>query len=365
MRSFTGDRMFFFLTMALTLVGLAAFTSATLGLLAREHASISKDLLVQTGFGFGVGFIGLFFARSLSLASLKRYSFVIFGASLLITLAVFIPGVGVHSGGATRWISIGFTTIQPAELLKIGYILALAALLSTNAREIRSFRKGLVPFVILIGLPAIILLAQPNTSTTIVLALTGGLMYFSAGAPFRDFGLLLLGLILVLVLLVSFRPYVRDRVLTFFHPEARSLGAGYQIQQSLIAIGSGGFVGRGFGQGVEKFNYLPEPDGDSIFAVFAEETGFIGSVLLILLFFSLFARGVVIAGHARDLFGGLVALGASSLILIQTSINVGAMLGIIPLTGLPLPFVSHGGTAFVVMLFLCGLVLNVSSQSSR
>ena len=206
------------------------------------------------------------------------------------------------------------------------------------------------------------LLAQPNTSTTLLIISTGMVMYFVAGAPWRDFGILVLGAVVALGLVVLIRPYVLERIKTFIDPSANSLSSGYQIQQSLIAIGSGGFFGRGFGQSVEKFNYLPEPSGDSVFAVFAEETGFIGATILLALFVALAARGIVIAGNSRDLFGGLVALGFSFIIVLQAFINMCAMLGIIPLTGLPLPFVSHGGTALMAILIMCGLVLNVAAN---
>ena len=187
-------------------------------------------------------------------------------------------------------------------------------------------------------------------------------MYFVAGAPLRDFGILALVLVLAFGAVVLVRPYVLQRIETYLHPSANALSSGYQIQQSLIAIGSGGVLGRGFGQSVEKFNYLPEPDGDSVFAVFAEETGFVGAALLLALFLGLVARGIVIAGDSRELFGGLVALGFSFLIILQTFINICAMLGLIPLTGLPLPFVSHGGTALLAVLIMCGLILNVAAH---
>lgn len=187
-------------------------------------------------------------------------------------------------------------------------------------------------------------------------------MYFVAGAPWRDIGVLILGTVLVLGVLIMARPYVLTRIKTFINPSENSLGSGYQIQQSLIAIGSGGLLGRGFGQSVEKFNYLPEPAGDSVFAVFAEETGFVGASVLLTLLIALVARGIVIAGNSRDLFGGLVALGFSSLIMVQIFINISAMLGIVPLTGLPLPFVSHGGTALMAVLLMCGVILNVAAH---
>jgi cell division protein FtsW len=187
-------------------------------------------------------------------------------------------------------------------------------------------------------------------------------MYFAAGAPWRDFGILAICATLALVVIVLARPYVLERVKTFIDPSANSLSSGYQIQQSLIAIGSGGFFGRGFGQSAGKFNYLPEPNGDSIFAVFAEETGFVGTMILVIFFVALAARGIVIAGTSNNLFMGLVALGFSCIIILQAFINIGAMLGIIPLTGLPLPFISHGGTALVAVLIMCGLILNVASN---
>jgi cell division protein FtsW len=223
-------------------------------------------------------------------------------------------------------------------------------------------KRGLLPFAAFLAVPSALLLAQPNTSTTLLILATGAAMYFVAGAPWRDFGILALGVIIALCVVIYLRPYVLDRIETFLNPTANSLSSGYQIQQSLIAVGSGGVFGRGFGQSVEKFNYLPEPSGDSVFAVFAEETGFVGATLLLALFVALAARGVVIAGKSRDLFGGLVAFGFSFIIIFQAFINIGAMLGIIPLTGLPLPFISHGGTALMAVLLMCGFILNVAAH---
>ena len=362
MRLVFGDRLFFFLVLTLALLGFAIFCSATLGLLARETSSISKDILIQAGLGFGIGLIAFFIARAIPLARLRKWAPALFVLSLIATALVFVPGIGFNAGGATRWINLGFTTMQPAEFLKIGFVLFLAWWLSAHARELRNVRKGLLPFIAILAVPAALLLAQPNTSTTLLLIMTGGMMYFVAGAPWRDFGILIAIAVICLGLVVVARPYVLERVKTFMNPGENALTSGYQIQQSLIAIGSGGLAGRGFGQSVEKFNYLPEPDGDSIFAVFAEETGFIGALILVALFMGLAARGIVIAGNSRDLFGGLVAFGFSFLIIFQAFINMGAMLGMIPLTGLPLPFISHGGTALVAVFLMCGLILNVAAH---
>lgn len=365
MKLFSGDRVFVLLVMGLALLGLATFSSAALGLLARETSSVSRDILLQAGLGFGLGLIVFMLARSVPFASLKRYAPHIFIGTLILTALVFVPGIGFHSGGATRWINLRFTTLQPAEFLKIGFVLALAWWLAPRARQLKDPRKGLLPFLAFLAVPAAILLAQPNTSTTMLLVVTGMVMYFAAGAPWRDFALLVLSAALVLGIVIMVRPYVLERVKTFIDPSANSLSSGYQIQQALIAVGSGGLLGRGFGQSVEKFNYLPEPDGDSIFAVFAEETGFLGAVLLLTLFVALAARGIVIAGNSTDLFGGLVATGFSFLIIFQAFINISAMLGIIPLTGLPLPFVSHGGTALAATFLMCGLILNVAARGQK
>jgi cell division protein FtsW len=365
MTSALGDRVFFALALALALAGLAIFSSATLGLLARQGSSISQDILVQAGLGLGAGFVALIVAARVPLTYVKRGAPYIYAATLLFTALVFVPGIGFSAHGATRWINVGFTTIQPAEFLKIGFILALAWWLAPRAKKLRDPRLGLIPLGAIGGIAAVLLLLQPNTSTTLLLVATGGAMYFAAGGPWRDFGVVVVVAIVALGVVAVARPYVRDRIETFFNPAADPLGHGYQIQQSLIAIGSGGALGRGFGQSVQKFNYLPEPDGDSVFAVFAEETGFVGAALLIALFVGFAARGIVIAGNARDLFAGLIALGFSFLLIFQAFINISAMLGLIPLTGLPLPFISHGGTALLAALVMCGLILNVARAPGR
>ncbi len=362
MKFVSGDRMFLMLVFSIALAGLAIFSSATLGLLARENSSVSRDILLQAGLGLGLGFLAFLLARAVSLAWIKRFAPYIYALTILFSVLVFVPGIGFYAGGATRWIDLGFTTVQPAEFLKIGFVLALAWWLAPRARQLENIRKGLFPFIALLAVPTILLLAQPNTSTAFLLLATGAVMYFSAGAPWRDFGILALFAVSMLGVVIFMRPYVLERVQTFLNPSANSLSSGYQIQQSLIAIGSGGLLGRGFGQSIEKFNYLPEPAGDSVFAVFAEETGFLGSAILLALFIALSARGIVIAGNSRDLFGGLVALGFSFIIILQVFINIGAMLGIIPLTGLPLPFVSHGGTALMAVLLMCGFILNVAAH---
>lgn len=357
-----GDKLFFLLVLTIALLGFAIFASATLGFLARETSSVSKGILIQAGIGFGVGLVAFLLARAISFSWVKKIAPYLFLASLSFTALVFVPELGFRAGGATRWIDLGFTTVQPAEFLKIGFVILLAWWLAPRARDLSNIRKGLVPFVVMLSVPVLLLLSMPNTSTAFLLIVTGVAMYIVAGAPWRDLGILALIAAVGLTAVLMVRPYTLERVKTFLDPSANALGSGYQIQQSLIAIGSGGVAGRGFGQSVEKFNYLPEPDGDSVFAVFAEETGFVGALILLGLFIALAARGIVIAGNSRDLFGGLIAFGFSFLIILQAFINIGAMLGMIPLTGLPLPFISNGGTALVAVFIMCGLILNVAAH---
>ena len=365
MQTLSGDRTFLAIVSILALGGLAIFSSAALGLLARTSGAVSHEILSQALLGLGGGIIAFIIARRVPLAYIRKAAPYAFGASLFLTLLVFIPGLGTYANGATRWINVGFTTIQPAEFLKIGVVLLMAWYLAKYAKHLKDLRYGIGAFLVITGIPAVVLLLQPNTSTTLLIASTAAVMYFAAGAPLRDFGILVLVALLAAGAVLTIRPYALQRVMTFIHPSADSLDSSYQIQQSLIAVGSGGFAGRGFGESVQKFNYLPEPDGDSVFAVFAEECGFIGAVILVVLFAALAARGIVIAGESRDMFGGLIALGLSWLIAFQAFVNMSAMLGVIPLTGLPLPFVSHGGTALLVVLACAGLILNVAAHRKQ
>jgi cell division protein FtsW len=354
------DTLLLILTGLLVAGGFLIFVSASLGLLARSGASFSSVAFSQILFGIVGGSIALFFMSNLHYKHLRKYAFYIFCAGVLATLAVFIPGLGASHGGATRWISIGGFSLQPAELLKISFIIFIAAWLSSTRDVITTFMHGTLPFVGFMSIVGGVLLLQPDTDTFLVMAAAGTAMFLVAGGRWRDVGgMLLLGIILI-VIIATARPYIKDRLTTFLNPEADPLGSGYQIQQSLIAVGSGGVSGRGFGQSIQKFEYLPEPIGDSIFAVYAEEFGFIGGIILITLFLSFTFRGYKIAAQAPDLFGTLLVIGCMTLIVCQAFLNIAAMLGVAPLSGLPLPFISHGGTALLATLTMVGIVLNVS-----
>lgn len=361
----SGDRVFAFIVAILVIGGAGIFLSAALGLLARENVSLSHIAITQLLLGLVPGLLALAFMRFLPPVWLMRGVLPLYILSILLTCLVFVPGLGVHAGGATRWIDLGPVTVQPAEFLKIGVILMFALYLARMKDKIQDWRYGILAYGAIVGLPVIVLLAQPNTSTVLIIGATTAALYFLARAPLRDFAILALIAIIAVGGLVATRPYLMNRVTTFINPAHDSLGKGYQIQQSLIAIGSGGLLGRGFGQSVQKFNYLPEPVGDSVFAVYGEEFGFVGAVLLVLLFTAFAARGFTIAAQAKDSFGTYAATGLTLIITLSAFMNIGAMLGILPLTGLPLPFVSHGGTALLCALASVGIILNVAAHRAK
>lgn len=359
------DRTLLIIVVLLVVGGFFVFSSASLGLLAREGARFSSVAFSQIIFGIIGGGIALSVTSRIHYRIWRKYAFYIFLFAIFLTLLVFVPGLGLSHGGAQRWIIFGSFSFQPAELLKIAFIIYLATWLSGMQKQIGTFTKGTLPFVGILGIVGVILLLQPDTDTFIILAAASGAMFITAGGKWRDMlGVFIAG-VLILILLAFSRPYIMDRLTTFLDPSADPQGKSYQIQQSLIAIGSGGLSGRGFGQSIQKFEYLPEPIGDSIFAVFAEEFGFIGSIILVALFTFFAFRGYKIATETPDLFSMLLVVGIITLITIQAFLNIAAMLSIAPLSGLPLPFISHGGTALFSTLAAVGIVLNISKYKRR
>jgi cell division protein FtsW len=360
MKAKSVDAILLGLVIVLVVSGFLIFSSASLGLLARSGASFSSVAFSQFLFGIVGGGFMMFLMSNIFYRNLRLYAFYIFIFSVLITLAVFIPGIGATHGGATRWINIFGFSMQPAEILKIGFVIYVATWLSGMNQYITSFKSGTLPFIGIVGLVGVVMLLQPDTDTFMIMAAAALAMFITAGGRWRDVGIMVASAIVLLAMVAMMRPYIMDRLTTFMHPEDDPQGAGYQIQQSLIAVGSGGFSGRGFGQSIQKFEYLPEPIGDSIFAVYAEEFGFVGSALLIILFLGFTFRGFKIAAVAHDMFGMLLVVGFMTIIVLQAFLNMGAMLGVAPLSGLPLPFISHGGTALLATLTMVGIVLNVS-----
>jgi cell division protein FtsW len=361
----TYDKFFLWTVVSLVVFGFFIFTSAAMGLLAKDGASFSGVLFRQVFFGIIAGGLLLFGASKIDYRLWKKIAIPVFLLSFFLVLLVFVPGAGMEHGGAKRWVSVGSFSFQPSEFLKLGFIIYLSAWLSTRAKEIKSFTFGLVPFLIMIGFVGLVLALEPDIGTLIVIIMAGFFLFFIRGAKYREIGILFLVILAAAILLVLWKPYIFSRVAVFFDPSLDPQGAGWQIKQSLIAIGSGGIFGRGFGMSVQKFKYLPEPVGDSIFSVAAEEFGFIGSFILIVLFLVFFWRGLSISSRAPDSFGRLLAIGIVIIIVGQSFINIASMAGILPLTGLPLIFVSQGASAYLVTMFEVGILLNISKRLKR
>lgn len=353
------DKIFLGIVCILLLAGSLIFISASLGLLARTGANFSSVAIRQFS-AIALGCISAFIVSKIPYKFWRRSAFYIFIASILITLLVFVPKIGFEFGGGKRWISLGPLTLQPAEFLKIAFVMYCATWLSSVKEQITTFKEGLLPVAIMLAIVGAILLKQPDTDTFISIFCAGIGMFIVAGGRVRHMLLIALISIVGFAVLVMARPYLLERVTTFMNPSADPQGAGWQIQQSNIAIGSGEILGRGFGQSIQKFSYLPEPTGDSIFAVAGEEFGFVGSVSLILLFLFFAFRGLKIATQSPDPFGGLLAVGIVILIVSASFMNIGSMLGVIPLSGLPLLFVSQGGSAMIFTLIQVGIIFNIS-----
>lgn len=355
------DKVFLIITATLSLVGLFVFTSASFGLFARKGFSLRDLLFDQVVLGLFLGVIvAAFVALKFPLKLLQTNALYIFGGSILATLLVFAPVIGLEHGGAHRWIDLGFISFQPSELLKLGTIIYVAALLPLFKDRIGTLKYAVLVAGGVLFFPAAVLLAEPDTGTFAVVFAAVVAMLLAAGMKIRHFFLLILVSILAVGALALVRPYVGERILTFFDPSRDPQGASYQIQKSLLAIGSGGITGRGFGQSIQKFSSLPEPTGDSVFAVVGEEFGFLGGSLIIILFLLFGVRGLQIAQKAPGMFESLLAVGIVILIVSQSFANIAAMLGLIPLTGVPLVFVSHGGTALLFSFLEIGILLNIS-----
>jgi cell division protein FtsW len=357
------DKPFLAITMILVVVGFFIFSSASLGLLAKESSNYSSVAFSQTVLGLLLGTCAMTIAARLNPKLWKMSAFYLLGLAAILNILVLF--IGFEHGGARRWLEVGGFSFQPSELLKLAFVLYFAGWIAGVKDRIATFKYGFVPFATLLALCGGLLLKQPDTDAFLVIVVTGLAMFISAGGKWRHVLLILLAGAIGVGFLAFTRPYIQQRIMTYLNPTADALGSSYQIQQSLIAIGSGQLFGAGFGQSVQKFTYLPEPVGDSIFAVAAEEFGFVGSVILIAIFVLFATLGLKVAVKAPDTFGRLSVVGIVIMIVSQAFVNIGAMLGVLPLSGITLPFVSHGGTSLFLSLLEVGIVLSISRKQKQ
>lgn len=308
----------------------------------------------------GVGVLAMFFIMNVDYWTWRTWAKVIIIVCFILLVLVLIPGVGMVRNGSRSWIGVGAFSIQPSEFMKLAMIAFLAKFLSENQKKITSFKKGLAPSLALIFTAFGMIMLQPDLGTGTVMVGTCIVMIFVAGARISHFVMLgMLGVAGFVGLILS-APYRIKRITSFLDPWEDPLNSGFQIIQSLYAIGPGGLLGLGLGQSRQKFFYLPEPQTDFIFAILAEELGFIGGSFVILLFSLLLWRGVRIALGAPDLYGSFLAIGIIGMIAIQVIINIGVVIGLMPVTGITLPFLSYGGSSLTLMLMAVGVLLNIS-----
>ncbi|MCA1059257.1 stage V sporulation protein E [Rossellomorea aquimaris] len=308
----------------------------------------------------GVGLFAMFFIMNVEYWTWRKWSKIIIIVCFVLLVLVLVPGIGVLRNGSRSWIGVGAFSIQPSEFMKLAMIAFLAKYLSENQKYITSFRKGVLPALLLVFTAFGMIMLQPDLGTGTVMVGTSVVMIFISGARIKHFvGLGMIGLLGFVGLVIS-APYRIKRITSFLDPWQDPLNSGFQIIQSLYAIGPGGLFGLGLGQSRQKFFYLPEPQNDFIFAILAEELGFIGGTLVLILFSLILWRGIRIALGAPDLFGSFLALGIVSMIAIQVMINVGVVTGLMPVTGITLPFLSYGGSSLTLMLMAVGVLLNIS-----
>lgn len=354
------------LTLVLILLAFGLVMIASAGVIYSETRFADAYYFFKHQLFYGVipGIFVLYMFSRIDYHFWKKISVLFFFVSVIFLIMVFVPGVGNRIYGASRWIQLGPFSFQPSEMAKLSIIIYLAAWLeSRGIHRIKDIYEGLLPFLGIMALIGFLIIKQPDTGTLGVIVLTSMAIFFVSGASMKHiFSLGGVG-VLMLWILVKVEPYRLDRISTFLDPGADPQGIGYQINQALLAIGSGGLFGVGLGHSRQKFNYLPEPVGDSIFAIIGEELGMIGAMALVILFVALAMRGIKIAKNSPDVFGKLLATGVTMWMVLQAFINISANVALVPLTGIPLPFISYGGTSLVFLMAGVGILLNISKHT--
>ncbi len=313
---------------------------------------------------FGIcGIICMFLVMKIPYSFFNKIAYPLWFACLSLLIVLLIPGIGTKVGGAVRWLRLGSLSFQPSEMAKLAVIILLASSLSKKeASKIKTFSIGILPHLIFVLPVCFLIILQPDFGTSFIILSVFFTLLFSAGVPFRYLSLMTIIAGSTGTLLIACKGYRIERLLTFLNPWENSTGSGFQIIQSFLAFGSGGIWGTGLGRGTQKLFYLPEPHTDFILSVIGEEFGFVGVITVTILMLMLIACGINIAMHARDMFGTYLALGITSLIGLQATINMSVVMGLLPTKGIPLPFISYGGTSLILNLISVGILLSISRQ---
>lgn len=350
-----GDAVLLLCILLLTAIGIVMVYDSSVSIAIRDFSDPYHFVRDQIKW-LVLGFTGFFVCSIIPYRFWKQFALPAIGVTMVLLVAVFIPGFGIRALGAHRWLNFGLFVLQPAEFAKIAVIVYLSAWFATKERG------RFLSFLLLIGMITGLIILEPDLGTATTLLATSLCMYFLSGAPLGQFLWILPILGVGIGGLAVFEPYRLRRVTTFLNPEQDPLGASYHIRQIILSLGSGGFFGIGLGKSRQKYEYLPEANTDSIFAILGEETGFFGTVLVLSIFFVLLWRCFYIAKQTQDPFGRLFVLGIASWIGIQVFFNVGSMVAVMPLTGVPLPLLSYGGSNLIITLSALGIVYNVSKS---
>ena len=354
------DIPFLLLTLLLVAIGVIMMFSASYARAFYKEGSSTYYFARQGGFALA-GIVVMWLVSRINYQWWRVGSVPMMAAA--VVLLILVPVIGNEENGATRWIRLFGIGFQPSELAKLAVVLCFAAMISFYRDRMQTFRYGVLPFAGILVVIAGLLYLEPHLSATLIILATGAVMMFLGGTKLRWFGLGAALVALVMVVYLTTQGYASDRITAWRDPFSDQSDKGYQILQSLYAIGSGGMMGLGLGRSRQKYLYLPEEHNDYLFPIVCEELGFVGAVLVLLLFALLIFRGYWIAIHARDRFGSLVAAGITTLLLLQVFLNVGVVTNLLPATGISLPFFSYGGTALLVQLTEMGIILNISRSN--
>ena len=351
------DLPYLLLTLLLVAIGLLVLFSASYARAyyeTKNAASVFVNQLIFAVMGIGV----MWLISRVPYEWYQKLSLLILAAS--IGLLVLVPFIGTESGGATRWLDFGFVSFQPSEIAKFGVICSFAAIMAAHTRDMKTIRYGVAPYVVILGIIAVLLYLEPHMSATLIILALGFILMTLGGTDWKYLvGLVILGCLLVAVYLLT-KGYTGGRISAWLHPENDPLDKGLQVLQSQYAIGSGGIWGKGLGRSMQKLGFVPEAQNDMIFSIICEELGLFGAVCVILLFVLMLWRMMVIANNAKDLYGALLVTGIMSHIAIQVVLNIAVVTNTIPNTGVILPFISYGGTSLVFLMAEMGLALSVS-----
>ncbi len=348
----------------LVLFGLIMLSSAGVASGFKNFGDSYFHVKHQIIFGLIPGFVLFVLFSRLDYYRLKELAAPFLIATIVLLVLVFIPGIGAEYGTAHSWINFFGFSLQPSEIVKITFLIYLVAWLSARGeKKLKDLKAGFLPFVFVLLIIMVLIILQPDFGTMSIIVITSLIVFFVAGGSLLHLTWLSIAGLGGLWLLIKTSPYRAARLTTFLHPELDPQGIGYHINQALLAVGSGGILGRGYGHSRQKFAYLPEVAGDSIFAVVGEELGFFMCVAVVIAFVMLALRVFKMANHISDPFGRLLAIGIVTWFVVQAFLNIGAIIGILPLTGVPLPFISYGGTSLMMCLAASGILVNISKQA--